>query len=71
MVIAAEQLQAGDIVDYGGARHVVVEIRRPSGAAWPMPSIRIAGPSPSVRSSSSLSAGRSPRSSQPDRRTPA
>jgi hypothetical protein len=34
MVIAAEQLQAGDIVEYGGARHLVAEIRRPCGAAW-------------------------------------
>ena len=36
MVIAAEQLRAGDIVEYGGARHLVAEIRRPCGAAWPM-----------------------------------
>ena len=36
MVIAAEQLRAGDIVEYGGARHLVTEIRRPCGAAWPM-----------------------------------
>ena len=36
MVIEAEQLQAGDIVEYGGARHLVTEIRRPCGAAWPM-----------------------------------
>ena len=36
MVIAAEQLQAGDIVEYGGARHLVTEIRRPRGASWPM-----------------------------------
>ena len=34
MVIAAEQLQAGDIVEYGGGRHLVAEIRRPCGAAW-------------------------------------
>jgi hypothetical protein len=34
MVIAAEQLKAGDIVEYGGARHLVAEIRRPCGAAW-------------------------------------
>ena len=36
MVIAAEQLRAGDIVEYGGVRHLVAEIRRPVGAAWPM-----------------------------------
>lgn len=36
MVIAAEQLRPGDIVEYGGVRHVVAEIRRPCGAAWPM-----------------------------------
>ena len=36
MVIAAEQLRAGDIVEYGGARHLVAEIRCPRGAAWPM-----------------------------------
>jgi len=35
MVIASEQLRAGDIVEYGGARHLVAEIRRPCGAAWP------------------------------------
>jgi hypothetical protein len=36
MVIAALQLQAGDIVEYAGVRHLVAEIRRPCGAAWPM-----------------------------------
>ncbi len=36
MVITAEQLQAGDIVEYGGVHHLVAEIRRPCGAAWPM-----------------------------------
>jgi hypothetical protein len=36
MVINAEKLQAGDIVEYGGARHLVAEIRRPCGAAWPV-----------------------------------
>ncbi len=34
MVIAATELRAGDIVEYGGGRHLVTEIRRPSGAAW-------------------------------------
>ena len=36
MVIAAEQLREGDIVEYGGAHHLVTEIRRPCGAAWPL-----------------------------------
>jgi hypothetical protein len=36
MAIAAEQLRAGDVVQYGGIRHLVAEIRRPCGAAWPM-----------------------------------
>ena len=36
MVIAAEQLRAGDIVEYGGVLHLVAEIRRPCGAAWPL-----------------------------------
>ncbi|MET0144429.1 MAG: hypothetical protein ABW328_06550 [Ilumatobacteraceae bacterium] len=36
MVIAADQLRAGDIVEYGGVRHLVAEIRRPVGAAWPL-----------------------------------
>lgn len=36
MVIAAQQLREGDIVEYGGARHLVTEIRRPCGAAWPL-----------------------------------
>jgi hypothetical protein len=36
MVIAAEQLRAGDIVEYGGTRQLVAEIRRPCRAAWPV-----------------------------------
>jgi hypothetical protein len=36
MVIAAEQLRAGDIVEYGGAPHLIAEIRRPCRAARPM-----------------------------------
>ena len=36
MIIEAEQVQAGDIVEYCGERHLVTEIRRPRGAAWPM-----------------------------------
>ncbi len=36
MVIAAAQLEQGDIVEYGGVRHLVAEIRQPRGGAWPM-----------------------------------
>jgi len=36
MVIAAEHVRAGDIIEYGGVRHLVAEIRRPCGSAWPM-----------------------------------
>jgi hypothetical protein len=34
MVINAEQVREGDIVEYGGVRHVITEIRRPGGGAW-------------------------------------
>jgi hypothetical protein len=34
MVIKAEQIREGDIVEYGGVRHVITEIRRPGGGAW-------------------------------------
>ena len=34
MIIKAEHIRAGDIVEYGGEHHLVTEIRRPSGAAW-------------------------------------
>jgi hypothetical protein len=34
MVIQAEHVRAGDIVEYGGELHVVTEVRRPGGAAW-------------------------------------
>ena len=34
MVIKAEQVRAGDIIEYGGERHLVIEVRRPSGGAW-------------------------------------
>ena len=36
MIIKAEQVRAGDIVEYGGERHLVTEVRCPSGAAWPV-----------------------------------
>ena len=59
MVIAAEQLQAGDIVEYGGARHLVAEIRRPCGAAWPMAVDRHGWAIASARNRCSSSVGRS------------
>jgi len=34
MIITADQVRAGDIVEYGGQRHLVTEVRRPGGAAW-------------------------------------
>ena len=34
MVITADQVRAGDIVDYGGVRHLVTEVGRPTGGAW-------------------------------------
>ena len=36
MVIRADHIRAGDIVEYGGERHLVTEIRRAAGAAWPV-----------------------------------
>lgn len=36
IIVEAEQIRIGDIVEYGGVRHVVTEVRRPTGAAWPM-----------------------------------
>ena len=36
MIITADQVRAGDIVEYGGVRHLVIEVRRPGGAAWPL-----------------------------------
>ena len=36
MIITADQVRAGDIVEYGGVRHLVTEVRRPVGAAWPV-----------------------------------
>ena len=36
MIITADQVRAGDIVEYGGVRHLVTEVRRPGGAAWPL-----------------------------------
>ena len=36
MVIRANNLRAGDIVEHAGERHLVTEIRRSAGAAWPV-----------------------------------
>jgi hypothetical protein len=36
MIIEAEQVRTGDIVEYGGEHHLVTEVRRPSGALWPV-----------------------------------
>jgi hypothetical protein len=36
MIIEAEQVLAGDIVEYCGVCHLVTEVRRPSGASWPV-----------------------------------
>lgn len=36
MIITAEEVRAGDIVDHDGARHLVTEVRRPPGGAWPV-----------------------------------
>ena len=34
MIIQADQVREGDIVEYGGERHVITEVRRPGGGAW-------------------------------------
>jgi len=34
MIIKADEVRAGDVVDYGGERHLVVEVRRAVGGAW-------------------------------------
>ena len=36
--IRADELRAGDIVEYRGARHVICRIDRSDGAAWPVAS---------------------------------
>jgi hypothetical protein len=36
MIIEAEQVLAGDIVEYDGVCHLVTEVRRPTGALWPV-----------------------------------
>ena len=36
MIIEAEQVRPGDIVEWHGVPHVVSEVRRPCGAAWSM-----------------------------------
>ena len=34
MIITAVEVRAGDVVAYGGVRHLVTEVRRPTGGAW-------------------------------------
>ncbi len=34
MIIPADQVRPGDIVDYRGERHLVSEVRRFGGASW-------------------------------------
>lgn len=36
MIIEAEQIRIGDIVEQHGVRHVVSAVRRPAGASWPI-----------------------------------
>ncbi len=64
----SEQLHAGDIVEYGGARHVVAEIRRPCGAAWPIAVDRDGWANAPARNRYTSSVSRSPHCSQPDER---
>jgi hypothetical protein len=34
MIITADQVRAGDIVDYDGERHLVTDVHRPTGGSW-------------------------------------
>ena len=36
VIIPADQVRPGDIVEYHGVRHLVSEVRRVRGAAWPV-----------------------------------
>jgi hypothetical protein len=36
VIIQADQIRPGDIVEYHGVRHLVSEVRRARGAAWPV-----------------------------------
>jgi hypothetical protein len=36
VIIQANQIRPGDIVEYHGVRHLVSEVRRQHGAAWPV-----------------------------------
>jgi hypothetical protein len=34
MIISANEVRAGDIVDHRGARHVIADVHYPTGGAW-------------------------------------
>ena len=36
VIIQADQVRPGDIVEYHGVRHLVSEVRHQRGAAWPV-----------------------------------
>jgi hypothetical protein len=36
VIIPADQVRPGDIVEYHGVRHLVSEVRQGRGAAWPV-----------------------------------
>jgi hypothetical protein len=36
VIIQADQIRPGDIVEYHGVRHLVSEVRRERGSAWPV-----------------------------------
>jgi hypothetical protein len=36
VIIQADQIRPGDIVEYHGVRHLVSEVRRGHGSAWPV-----------------------------------
>ncbi len=36
VIIQADQIRPGDIVEYHGVRHLVSEVRRERGSAWPI-----------------------------------
>jgi hypothetical protein len=36
VIIQADQIRPGDIVEYHGVRHLVSEVRRDRGSAWPV-----------------------------------
>ena len=36
VIIQADQIRPGDIVEYHGVRHLVSEVRRDRGSSWPV-----------------------------------